>query len=155
MKRHPALINLSREHHAALILAQILKKDGLNFKDMPTDSEGKRIYTISFYKTELAKHFQHEEEILFAFVDKQSSLLTEQTALLIDEHKKLKNLIHQLSTTGNLEKVLDKIGMLLEKHIRFEERVYFQKVQEIFSEKELDELLTLLSLPHGNSKKVS
>ncbi|MFA4924487.1 MAG: hypothetical protein WC557_09875 [Ignavibacteriaceae bacterium] len=40
--------------------------------------------------------------------------------------------------------------MLLEKHIRFEERVYFQKVQEIFSEKELDELSTLLSAHHAN-----
>jgi len=150
MKRHLALINLSREHHNALILAQILKKDGPNFKDLPADNEGKRTYTLSFYKKELVTHFRYEEEILFAFVDKQSNLLTEQTAMLVDEHKKLKNLIHQLQTTGNLVNLLNKIGLLLEKHIRFEERVYFQKVQEIFSEKELDELSTLLSTPHLN-----
>jgi len=151
MKRHLALINFSREHHNTLILAQILKKDGPNFKDLPADDEGKRTYTLSFYKKEMAVHFRQEEEILFAFVYKQSDLLKEETALLIDEHKKIKNLIHQLPTTGNLAKVLDKIGMLLEKHIRFEERVYFQKVQEIFSEKELDELSTLLSAPYPNS----
>jgi len=146
MKRHSALINLSREHHAALILAQILKKDGPNFKDLPTDDEGKRNYTISFYKTDLAKHFQFEEEILFPFVDKQSDLLKDQTAQLISEHKKLKSLIQKLLTHGNVETTLDRIGMLLEKHIRFEERVYFQKVQEIFPDSELDELSNL-SLP--------
>lgn len=155
MKRHPALINLSREHHAALILAQILKKDGPNFKDLPTDDEGKRNYTISFYKTDLAKHFQFEEEILFPFVNKQSDLLKEQTARLIGEHKKLKSLIHKLLTPGNVENILDRIGMLLEKHIRFEEREYFEKVQEIFSEKELGELLSHFSDIHGNSKKIS
>jgi len=154
MKRHLALINFSREHHNALILAQILKKDGPNFKDLPADDEGKRTYTLLFYKTELVKHFRDEEEILFTFVSRQSALLTEETAMLIDEHKKLKNLMHQLSSTGNLVNVLDKIGMLLEKHIRFEERVYFQKVQEIFSEKELDELSGLLSLPHARTEKV-
>lgn len=145
MKRHLALINLSREHHKPLILAQILKKDGPNFRDLPADDEGKRTYTLTLYKTELAKHFQQEEKILFTFVDRKSSLLTEQTALLKDEHKKLTKWIHHLPTAGNLENALDKIGTLLEKHIRFEERVYFQKVQEILSEKELDELLTLLS----------
>lgn len=150
MKRHSALINLSREHHAALILAQILKKDGPNFKDLPTDNEGKRNYTISFYKTDLAKHFQFEEEILFPFVNKQSDLLKEQTAQLIGEHKKLKNLIQKLSTPGDVETMLDRIGMLLEKHIRFEERVYFQKVQEIFPDNELDELLSRFSDVDGS-----
>ena len=150
MKRHSALINLSREHHAALILAQILKKDGPNFKDLPTDDEGKRIYTISFYKTDLAKHFQFEEEILFPFVNKQSDLLKEQTVQLISEHKKLKRLIQKLSTPGDVETMLDRIGMLLEKHIRFEERVYFQKVQEIFPDNELDELLSRFSDVDGS-----
>jgi len=150
MKRHSALINLSREHHAALILAQILKKDGPNFKDLPTDDEGKRNYTISFYKTDLAKHFQFEEEILFPFVNKQSDLLKEQTVQLISEHKKLKRLIQKLSTPGDVETMLDRIGMLLEKHIRFEERVYFQKVQEIFPDNELDELLSRFSDVDGS-----
>ena len=150
MKRHSALINLSREHHAALILAQILKKDGPNFKDLPTDDEGKRIYTISFYKTDLAKHFQFEEEILFPFVNKQSDLLKEQTVQLISEHKKLKRLIQKLSTPGDVETMLDRIGMLLEKHIRFEERVYFQKVQEIFPDNELDELMSRFSDVDGS-----
>ena len=150
MKRHSALINLSREHHAALILAQILKKDGPNFKDLPTDDEGKRNYTISFYKTDLAKHFQFEEEILFPFVNKQSDLLKEQTVQLISEHKKLKRLIQKLSIPGDVETMLDRIGMLLEKHIRFEERVYFQKVQEIFPDNELDELLSRFSDVDGS-----
>ena len=150
MKRHSALINLSREHHAALILAQILKKDGPNFKDLPTDDEGKRNYTISFYKTDLAKHFQFEEEILFPFVNKQSDLLKEQTVQLISEHKKLKRLIQKLSTPGDVETMLDRIGMLLEKHIRFEERVYFQKVQEIFPDNALDELMSRFSDVDGS-----
>ncbi|MFA4924857.1 MAG: hemerythrin domain-containing protein [Ignavibacteriaceae bacterium] len=154
MKRHLALINFSREHHNALILAQILKKDGPNFRDLPSGDEGKRIYTLSFYDRELTKHF-HNEEIFFSFVNRQSSLLTEETALLIADHKKLAKWIQHLPKAVNLENILDKIGVLLEKHIRFEERIYFQKVQELFSEKELDELLTLLSPGHSNPKKVS
>jgi len=46
--------------------------------------------------------------------------------------------------------MLDRIGMLLEKHIRFEERVYFQKVQEIFPDNELDELLSRFSDVDGS-----
>jgi len=154
MKRHLALINFSREHHAALILAQILKKGGPNYKNFPNDLEGKRTYTLSFYLSELIPHFQNEEEILFAYIRRQSNLLTEQTAQLIDEHKELKRLIFQLKTTGDLEKTLDEIGSLLEKHIRFEEREYFPKVQEILSDEELDELSGLLTLPRqtGDNK---
>ena len=154
MKRHLALINFSREHHNALILAQILKKDGPNYKGFPNDDEGKRTYTLSFHKTELIQHFQHEEEILFSFVLERTHQLVEQTAILIAEHKKLKKLILQLQTTGDLKNALNKIGVLLEKHVRFEERIYFPKVQEIFSALEMNELLLLLSPDQSNSKEV-
>lgn len=64
MKRHPSLIKLSKEHHNGLILAQILKEDAPVYKGMLSKPEGKKEYTLNFYKTELIKHFESEERIL-------------------------------------------------------------------------------------------
>jgi hypothetical protein len=72
MKRHPALHTLSHDHHQGLILTQQLKKGAPQYKGMPTTLDGKKDYAISFYKTELVKHFEDEEKILFLSIFKRN-----------------------------------------------------------------------------------
>jgi iron-sulfur cluster repair protein YtfE (RIC family) len=137
MKRNPALYTLSHDHHQGLILAQQLKKGAPQYKGMPSTLEDKKEYTLSFYKTELVKHFQDEEEILFPAVKNKNDELDRKIAEIISEHRKMESLIKDLEKTDQLENVLDELGWLLEKHIRKEERDVFMEIENVLTEEEL------------------
>ncbi len=137
MKRHPALHTLSHDHHQGLILAQQLKKGAPQYKGMPSTLEGKKEYTLSFYKTELAKHFEDEEKILFPFVKSKNEDVDNLIVEIISEHRKMESLIKDLEKTDQLENVLDELGWLLEKHIRKEERELFVEIEKVLSDDEL------------------
>jgi len=145
MKRHPALHPLSHDHHQGLILAQQLKKDAPQYKGMPLTLEGKKEYTLTFYKTELKKHFEDEEKILFPFVKSKNEDVDKLIEEIISEHRKMESLIKELHETDQLENVLDELGWLLEKHIRSEERELFGEIEKILSEDELEIIGTKLS----------
>ena len=137
MKRHPSLYTLSHDHHQGLILAQQLKKGAPQYKGMPSTLKDKKDYTISFYNTELVKHFQDEEVILFPAVKNKNDDLDKKITEIISEHRKMETLIRDLEKTDQLENVLDEFGQLLEKHIRKEERELFVEIEKVLSEEEL------------------
>ncbi|HSW55435.1 MAG TPA: hemerythrin domain-containing protein [Ignavibacteriaceae bacterium] len=138
MKRHPALYTLSHDHHQGLILAQQLKKGAPQYKGMPSTPEGKKEYTISFYKTELIRHFENEEKILFPMSLGKNASIDKLIAEIINEHRKLEALVEEIRTTAELERVMDELGHLLEKHIRKEERELFVMIEEALNENDLD-----------------
>jgi iron-sulfur cluster repair protein YtfE (RIC family) len=142
--RHKSLQPLSRDHHHGLILAQILKREAPEYKGLPTTLEGKKEYTIIFYNSELVKHFKNEEEILFPLVKGRSTDVDKLTDEIVNEHRKIENLISEIQNTEDLERILDEFGTLLEKHIRKEERELFTKIEIILTEGELSELETNL-----------
>jgi len=137
MKRNPALYTLSHDHHQGLILAQQLKKGAPQYKGMPSTLEDKKEYTLSFYKTELVKHFRDEEEILFPAVKNKNDELDRKIAEIISEHRKMESLIKNLEETDQLQNLLDELGWLLEKHIRKEERYVFMEIENVLTEEEL------------------
>lgn len=137
MKRHPALYTLSHDHHQGLILAQQIKKGAPQYKGMPSTLDGRKEYTITFYKTDLVKHFQDEEEILFPAVKNKNDDLDKKIAEIILEHRKMELLVKDLEKTDQLENVLDEFGQLLEKHIRKEERELFVEIEKVLSDDEL------------------
>lgn len=137
MKRHPALYTLSHDHHQGLILAQQLKKGAPQYKGMPSTLEGKKEYTISFYKSELVKHFQDEEEILFPAVKNKNAEVDKLILEIISEHRNMESLVSELGKTKNLDDVLDELGKLLESHIRKEERELFVEIEKVLSDEEL------------------
>ena len=142
MKRHPALVPISREHHQMLMLAQLMKKDAPAYKGMPVTSKGKVEYAREAWFSLIKGHIEIEESVLFPFVLQKQASLSELINELRDQH-------HQIAL--GLEKIqpdpeeMDRIGRLLERHIRKEERVLFQQVQELLTEEEMDELKTILS----------
>jgi iron-sulfur cluster repair protein YtfE (RIC family) len=141
MKRHIALQPLTRDHHQGLILAQMIKKGAPQYRGMPADPEGKTEYTLSFYKTDLSKHFKEEEEILFPFVKAKDESLDLLIDEIISEHRKIETLVNSLKTKNNSEQILDELGKLLESHIRKEERNLFTEIEKILSEDELKILI--------------
>jgi len=137
MKRHESLLCISREHHTALLLAQVLKKDAPAFKGTPVHIPDKVAFLKASYHTNLKQHFHAEENILFPFLAGKNNLIDELIDDLIKDHNKLAENIAMLDDHEDSEKLLDETGRLLELHIRKEERVLFQKIQEVFSEEEL------------------
>ena len=129
MKRHPALIPLSREHHGALILARLLQKDAPVYKGLPTDTQGKAEYAYKFYQEELVKHFEDEEMVLKLVTGVESNLdLIIKT--IYHEHQELHELFQSIANHPDLSSHLDQIGKTLETHIRKEEREFFPLMQE-------------------------
>ena len=138
MKRHPALIHLSRDHQQGLMLAQLLKKNAPEYKGLPTDAVGKMNYAKDLYNNELDQHFKEEEEFVFPHLTNKSIEIDELVTEILSEHQILQNSILSLRDDSNLIDNMDKIGYLLEAHIRKEERVLFEKIPQVLSEEELE-----------------
>lgn len=145
MKRHEALIPLSRDHHGALILAKLIQKGAPAYKGLPSDIEGKAVYAVKFYHDELITHFLSEEK---AVLDKIKGINEKLDALsdeILHEHQELRILFELLPASKRQEEHLDTLGYALEKHIRKEERELFPLIQESCSESLLTEILQLLT----------
>lgn len=150
MKRHPALYILSHDHHQGLILAQQLKKGAPQYKGMPSTLDGKKDYAISFYKTELVKHFEDEEKILFPSIFNRNDETDRLVKEIISEHRKIESLIDDLRRKNDVADLLDELGVLLDNHIRKEERILFPKIEEILSDEELANIRDRLLLSRKN-----
>lgn len=137
MKRHKALVPISREHHQMLLLAQLLKKDAPLYRGLPEDTEGKALYAWQQWKEFIKLHFKREEECIFALVRNKSGEIRNLCKQLISEHLLMKEKFEQLMQRTDKEEWMDQLGKLLESHIRNEERVLFEKIQETLNEDEM------------------
>ncbi|HKK77503.1 MAG TPA: hemerythrin domain-containing protein [Saprospiraceae bacterium] len=129
LKRDPALIPLSREHHKGLILAQLLKSDVPNYKGLPDDIPGKVAFAKTEYEQRLKTHFEREESWLIPLCQGKNKNLREMAQRIHEEHNQIREKITQLNEQSTPE-TLDQLGRLIESHIRFEEREWFQALQE-------------------------
>jgi Hemerythrin HHE cation binding domain len=141
MKRHNALAPLSREHHPALLLSQLLKKNAPHYKGLPDDAAGKALYASSFYKTKLVDHFIREEAML-GLVTQYHTDIEKLSAEIINEHKLLSGIFTSLDNPENLTERLDMLGKTLENHIRKEERILFPLIELYCPLNVLDSILT-------------
>ena len=138
MKRHPSLIPLSQDHQKGLLLAQLLKKNAPEYKGLPKDPIGKMNYAKEIYNNELDQHFKEEEEFVFPYLKGRSNEIDELVSEILSEHKILKKSILSLKEGISLIDKMDKIGYLLESHIRKEERDLFEKIPQVLSDGELE-----------------
>jgi len=126
IKRHEALQPWSREHHQGLLLSWKIKKGfALN-----VDSQRIKNYCDWFWKTHLLTHFETEEKYIFPILGKDNHLVEQ----ALDEHGQLRTMFEQNEADTD---TLSQIESLLNDHIRFEERVLFNAIQEVASKEEL------------------
>jgi mannose-6-phosphate isomerase-like protein (cupin superfamily) len=125
MKRHPALVPLSHDHHHALAAAHRLRAaaDG--------DGDPRAVVSafVDFFGAHTLAHFRAEEELIFplvAEVDEARPLLV---AILLD-HQRLRALVPRLARTAEVG-VMREVGELLEGHIRREERELFPLIERV------------------------
>jgi quercetin dioxygenase-like cupin family protein/hemerythrin len=127
MKRHPALIPLSHDHHRALVEARRLRRAADT-----SESAAAATAFLRFFADETIRHFREEEELLFPSVrdlEEAHDLLVQ--ALL--EHQHLHALAARLerlvSTGGEVGETMRELGRLLEAHVRLEERELFPLIE--------------------------
>ena len=132
MKRHPALIPLSHDHHQALVEARRLRRAA----DTP-ESTAVATAFLRFFADETVEHFREEEELLFPRVvdfEEARELLVQ--ALL--EHQRLyaltARLQHIITTGGAADGVMRELGELLEAHVRLEERQLFPLIERFLED---------------------
>ena len=136
IKRAEYLKNISREHHQGLLLCWKIKR-GLTQK-IPV--ERIKAYADWFYDSYLSIHFRIEEESIFPILGMQHPLIVK----AMEEHHALRNLFNKETV---LENSLRQIMVDLDSHIRFEERVLFNQIQENAKEEQIEQMNQ-----HHNSK---
>src|ERR1044071_4045221 len=140
MKRHPALMLLSQDHHHGLALALRCRKQSLG-QLKPMGAEGRRARAREVREcvsASLLRHFRAEEEIVFPLLQGG----TPETAALIQdlvaEHERIRTAERGLQSETGLAKLLFDAGDLLERHIRKEERELFPLVEKRLNDKDGD-----------------
>jgi hypothetical protein len=115
MKRHPKLIQLSREHHTALRLGRHLVAGGAADE-------------LRAEHAALMAHFDEEERDLAPLLQKHGQLALAER--LYAEHAQLRTLFAAVSHgTGEAE-----AGQALIAHVRFEERELFPAIETLFAQ---------------------
>ncbi|MCC9136842.1 hemerythrin domain-containing protein [Pontibacter silvestris] len=142
MKRHESLIPISRQHHDGLLAARLLQREAPAYHGLPTTPAAKCKYMQMFLARQLKPHFLLEEETVFIFAQDASEQLQQQAKKLEAEHRQLEQLITALpqTTADELQDKLHEVGVLLEQHIRQEERQFFEQLQQELPEERLASL---------------
>ena len=138
MKRHPALIPLSHDHHAELVQARRLRLASGSETDEARVASAKQ-YVAAFF-TETSSHFRVEEEQLFPLFVRHagSSPLLERVLSEHDELRTLASALREEAATGDVvAETLLRLADLLEAHVRREERELFPLIEQTVPDAEL------------------
>jgi hemerythrin-like domain-containing protein len=128
MRRHADLVQLSREHHAALKLARAMRRAAESGSAEAVAMGAQRV--VKLFPDELEPHFRDEEENLFAWLERAGEhALVERT---MRDHAQLRQLAATLAMQPDVD-ALARFADLLAEHVRFEERELFESAQACMS----------------------
>ncbi|MBV2234174.1 MAG: hemerythrin domain-containing protein [Sterolibacterium sp.] len=130
MRRSPHLLQLSREHHTALVLAKRAQRLAAG-----TQTEAREFMSTlpEIFARELEPHFQVEEIALLSALREARPAdevipMVERTLL---EHAELRRLATRIGAQDF--SVVADFGKLLDAHVRFEERELFNRAESLLS----------------------
>ena len=125
MKRHPDLLQLSREHHGALKLARDARRAAASGDAREIGALAQRVAQV--FPVELDPHFCIEEQGILVLLARagQHALV----ARTLADHAELRRLAEVLATpdADSLLRFADLLGA----HVRFEEREVFEAAQAV------------------------
>jgi len=138
IKRHKAMQPFSRQHHFGLLFSWKIRK-GFH-KNIEVGRLQK--YATWFYENEIKPHFRDEELYLFPILETGNEMVER----ALKEHRRIKRLFND---TINPEKSLHQLEEELDAHIRFEERVLFNEIQNVATPEQLQKIEEI----HSDLKK--
>ena len=146
MKRDPALLTLSHDHHQALFVAQKLSR-----ANAETAGDA-RVAFLAYWNDHGRDHFRLEEEVLFpayaGHCDPHHPLM----AWVLCDHAEIRNRAHAIAAEATTAtEVLNALGIRLAEHVRLEERELFPLIEDALPRERLEELAAALDQAHGAS----
>ena len=126
MKRSKPLIQLSREHHAALVLAKRAQRLA-GHETVEASTFMRQLAGV--FAQELEPHFRIEEKLLLPALSNAGAVDIAQRTLA--EHEELRELLQRIDQDSPATISLQDFGVLLEKHVRFEERELFPLAESL------------------------
>ncbi|RPE09075.1 hypothetical protein EGT74_18885 [Chitinophaga lutea] len=129
MQRHPNLVPLSHEHKSLLFVCRYLKKDAAEFEGYPLDAPSKMAYMVKVFQEIMVPHIQ-KEDYLFEQCRGHHPEIDTLLDELIAEHRAISAMYSALVDSANPVEAMDQLARSLEAHIRKEERVVFERMQE-------------------------
>lgn len=144
MKRDPALVTLSHDHHQALAVAQKLRRaDAQN-------AERARSDLVDYWEGHGRTHFRLEEEVLFpafaGYGDPYDPLL----ARALCDHVAIRREVDAATgDAGASVGALQELGQMLSDHVRLEERALFPLIESTLPDAELAAVAVALEQGHG------
>jgi hemerythrin-like domain-containing protein len=147
VKRHPALRDLSDDHHHGLVHARRLVKaaecaqgsGGGAASDVQVAQE-----FLQFFEEHTRAHFREEEEVLLPAFANYGDPAQEPIVQMLVQHVHINRLVRQLASEvcdgKPLGETMHSVGTLLQGHIRLEENVVFPIIEQAMPEDALDAL---------------
>lgn len=136
IKRHEALAPLSRDHYVGLVHAHRLIKAAAKDRVARHKALADFLYA---WRTEIQMHFRDEERLLPSLI-----LREDDRRRLLDDHgaitKAAEEAIVKRRAVDPDPEFVERLGRDIEQHIRWEERMLFNHVQETASPAQLREL---------------
>ena len=127
------MIPLSHEHKSLLFVCRYLKKDAAPYEGYPLETSAKMDYMVKVFQEVMVPHIQKEDHLFEqcrGFFPEMDAMLDE----LLDEHRVISGMYSALVDSKDLVTDMDTLACNLEAHIRKEERVVFEKMQELLPE---------------------
>lgn len=137
IKRNENIVKLSRDHHASLLFCWKLRQGVKHHIEVDRMVN----YVTYFWTEHFAPHFGEEEKFLFA------PLRDDKILRAIDDHKKIKEFIEALRSTGlnGKEEKLLQLADTVDEHVRYEERILFPHLELALSGEQLGQIGTQIS----------
>lgn len=139
MIREKFLIQLSKEHHDFLILAQLLKKDVPDYKGLPNNLNDKILYAQDKFNSKIKSHFFTEQKI-FDYLKDVDHIYTELCSEYENDHKIIERMLLNLNPNLSDIENLNEAGIKIYDHTRKEERLLFQQLQSTLTETQKKEI---------------
>jgi hemerythrin-like domain-containing protein len=138
MKRSAELRALSVDHHHGLVAARRLRQAALGLTSLERAITG----FLEVWRVEIEPHFRAEEEIVLPAFSQAVAVEDPRIVRTLSEHVALRRAVRDLERAeGEQRQILaEAIGLALEDHIRFEERVLFPAIEEALEGPRLAEL---------------
>lgn len=125
MKRDPALVSLSHDHHQALFVAQKLRRAGND-----TATEAARAAFLDYWESHGRDHFRLEEEILLPAYAGYGDAYDPLVARVLCDHVAIRAQAEALARDPRPgASGLRELGASLADHVRLEERRLFPLIE--------------------------
>jgi hemerythrin-like domain-containing protein len=152
MKRHPALRELSSDHHQGLVQARRLVKAAESGQGVEQTARD----FLAFWREHTTRHFREEEEVLLPAYARYADPSDAAAVRVLVDHVHIRrhtaDLDRQLAQGEPSAGTMRRIGEMLRAHIRHEEDVLFPMIEQALPESELAALPGLMGhIPSGSA----